>query len=265
MSSVKIKSSCNAAGDSCDGPIPGAPFALDISGYALLMLGSALCVQSVLSLWILARIMILSPNVVKTFSSNPVVVAIYMLMSRRRASSPIPMVELEVPEEHLYQPSTVALSGSEAIVPKPKPILYAARRQVKRVRILIRVLWSGFAGLGLGSILALIFAAKAGTLEKDAYGNRVWQWFGYNEVIVGWSSAVTDWAGGKYLPCAKITANRSRAPHSVSYARLSCSPNALRRCHNRIPQRRGKLAIFDVRMGSSRGHLDPKKILDPLA
>lgn len=151
----------------------GPAHALDISGYALIMLGCALCIKNLISAWILVKVLVIKPGMVRTFSSNPVVNALHM------SPNQLQLGEL----------------GSRPSTPRSTVKHYSAKEQVRYVRILGYIFWIGFAGLLLTCFLTSIFAAKRGTFQASAYQESPWEFFGQVETPVGFSSKFTDWAG----------------------------------------------------------------------
>jgi hypothetical protein len=162
-------------GDIAEGVYPGAGYGLDFSAYPLIMLGSALLLQSFISVWIFLAIWLSSRERVKTWSSNPVVNVIYII---------------------IWAPSArwrTAKIGSD-----PVPNRQSAGEQVRRLRVFSRIVWSSFAGLVLASIVTAIYAARAGSFRfgEDDFGeHEIWEDFGLVYTVFGQGSATSDWAG----------------------------------------------------------------------
>ena len=215
LSSIRVLGSIDDAGEYHDGQIPGAAYGIDVSGYPLIMLGGSLLVQSMMSSWILARILVLHPDTVKSFSSNPVVNALY--------------IKQWPSEDHGIE--------AQAISSNVTTVRRSARVQVRQVRVLVRVVWCGAAGLLLSCVVASNFAAQGGTFRASTYGDDVWELFGQVETPVGWGSVVTDWAG-LYSQCRSgNVANELRTSYPVWHARVPRSVNALRRYCCERPKR----------------------------
>jgi hypothetical protein len=214
LSSIRVLGSIDDVGEYHKGQIPGAAYGIDVSGYPLIMLGGALLFQSMMSSWILACVLVLQPGTIKSFSSNPVVNTLYLMQL-------LPEVQ-----ETEARPISNNLTSARS----------SARVQVQRVRVLVRIVWCGVAGLIVSCVLASIFAAQRGTFRASEYRDDVWELFGQVDTPVGWGSAVTDWAGW-YLQClSENVADDLRSSHTIRHAGLPRNFNALCRYRRERPQ-----------------------------
>lgn len=214
MSRIAIVGNVDAKGNLIKDVIPRTRYGVDISSWPLVILGASLLAQSFVSIWIFAQIWLSTNKDIKTWSSNPVVNAIYMIV----------WADFD--------------RWTEARSKNVKSYRLSAARQVKRVRVLTRVVWVGFAVMLVFVIVAVYFAAKADSFKTGIV--NVWEDFGLLYTQVGENSTVTDWAG-KFAACSRsgvgTRLTESRSAHNSGRPGRTCSCSALCRYSGQLPER----------------------------
>ncbi|KIV98793.1 uncharacterized protein PV09_09445 [Verruconis gallopava] len=152
------------------GPPIYTAWGVDISGYPLVMLGGALWVQSLISIWTLILIFGPEKKTIKTWSSDPVVNAVFMILTGG--------MYFADPRNHTQ-----------------RPLRMSVYKQVSRVRWLVRVIWVAFAILATCLVITAYFAKQQGSFAIDQIQGDDWTGFGFVQAPIGPTSLVTDWAG----------------------------------------------------------------------
>jgi hypothetical protein len=214
MSRIHILGTPDTSGNLIEGAYPGTRYAVDISAWPLIILGASLFAQSFVSFWIFAQIGLSTTKDIKTWSSNPVVNAIYMVVW------------------------TCSDRWTEARSNNVKSDRQSAARQVARVRILTRIVWGGFAVMLVFVIVAIYFAAKAHSFETGIL--NVWENFGLLYTPVAEDSSITDWAC-KFAACQLFGLGtelmRFSFTHNSRCPRCTCPCSVLCRYSGQFPER----------------------------
>jgi hypothetical protein len=228
-------------GDYFAGDRPGARYGIDISGYPIIILGAALLAQSLISIWTLILIWWARAKDLKSFSSNPVVNALYMMImsTSDRATKPAPMDRSDRQSAHQQVPTT---------------------------RVLTRVVWVGFAVYFVGLIVNIYYAAKWGSFSLEYSDSSAWGTWGIVFSPVALGTEITDWAGKfEYtMSVEDIVTNPSRSSDPSYNARLPSHFDARCRHSRKLPQRRRPMAVLLRELLEGQGHIRPQEILVPL-
>jgi hypothetical protein len=171
-SRIKVQALCNGDLSVIDRNFAGPRWGVDFSGFALIILGGSLMIQNVLSSWTLAYMLFFRKGTLLTWSLDPIVNAIYMIVSGAKQS---------------------AGGGSKTVATVPKSL----HKQVFRVRVFIRVVWATLALLVLAVAVAVYFAAGKSSFSPQylkKHGDN-WLFWGRSSILLGLGSRTTDWAG----------------------------------------------------------------------
>ena len=212
VTQIRILGSYDADFNPKLGVFPGAQYGFDISGYPLVTLGASLMIQNTLSVWTYILVWFFRPNSIKTWSSNAVANAIYIVT---------------------WAPSARSQAAQSKTV---FPLRLSAMEQVARIRRLVRIVWCGFAAMAFALVMTAYYAGKAESFEGPFASDDVWEDFGGVRTAFGNSdSSTTDWAG-QYVSVADLSdclvwtnADACRNSDSVRHARISGPHHALRR------------------------------------
>lgn len=155
---------------------PGPHYGIDISGYALLMLGIALMVQNIRSTWLLVDMIWLRRDVFHAWGLDPVVNSVLMIKSGPYGQDS-PGLHEDNPKRSLY-------------------------KQVRRTRVLVRIVWVVVAMVLVAVGVAAYFAKKESgfdhaNIKENGGGN--WQFWGFAYKFFGRGYRTSNWAGKS--PC----------------------------------------------------------------
>jgi hypothetical protein len=173
VTSLQIFGICDEFDNRISEQWDGPSYGIDVSGWPLLMLGIALLIQTCISIWILVLVITMRPKAIKTWSSDPVINAIYIF---------------------LWAKPEIAADNTRAEINGARK--QTAHQQVPRLCWLVRVMWAAFVLMLVTVSCAAYFAKGAGRLNpKNIVGDDVWLDFGYISAKVGKNADTTDWAG----------------------------------------------------------------------
>jgi hypothetical protein len=178
FSRIQVSAFCNEDVSVIDRNFNGPHWGIDVSGWALIILGSSLMVQNILSCWTLVQMLFRRRGTLLTWSLDPVVNAIYMILS---GSNKYPSAG-QSPIE-----STRGVENARQ----------SLHKQVFRARVFIRFIWAMFAIMFLAVAIALYFAVANSSFspkELKRHGDN-WLFWGRTSILLGKGSGTTDWAG----------------------------------------------------------------------
>lgn len=176
---IKVNAQCTTDPSVYNYEFSGPRYGIDVSGWPLFIMGGALMMQNVSSIWTLSYMFRVKKGALQSWSLDPVVNAIFMIVSGHDKRD------------------TVA--SSELILRN------SLHKQVPRARALIRVVWATFAFM-VGVVgLTVYFASVTSAFSLESVrenGGDIWQFWGLVYTVVGDGSGTTDWAGMRTLPDA---------------------------------------------------------------
>lgn len=169
---IKVEAYCSPDMSVIDRQFEGPKYGMDISGFPMIILGGALMVQNVISIWTLLHVYVRRKGIMRSWSLDPVVNALYMILDKQSAIR----------------------QGNSASVPRERNSLY---EQVFRARLLIRIVWATSALLIVAVVIVVVFAARLHSFDPTVVSETGphWQFWGFVYTVVGTGSKTTDWAG----------------------------------------------------------------------
>lgn len=172
VSRIRIEARCSFDLSVIDKNFSGSHYGVDVSGFALIILGGALMIQNVLSAWTLLYTLWLRKGTLLSWSLDPVVNAIYMIISTK------------------YRDESEARIAVSAI-------RKSLHDQVFRARVLIRIVWGTFAAMIVAVAITIYFAVITTGFSISDVNRRgdKWQFWGWVYTLIGEGSRTTDWAG----------------------------------------------------------------------
>jgi hypothetical protein len=172
VSRIKVEARCNEDLSVIDRNFTGAHYGMDVSGYAMIILGGSLMIQNFLSYWTLVYLFCFRKGILMSWSLDPVVDATYMIISR----------------------DAPTIDTRERPTPLPRTSLH---QQVFRVRVLIRAIWVTFALIIVAIGVVLYFGIKGRGFTESEVNRRggVWNFWGFSWALMPKGSRTTDWAG----------------------------------------------------------------------
>jgi len=172
VSRIKVVARCNEDLSVVDRNFSGAHYGMDVSGYALMILGGSLMIQNLLSYWTLVYMFCFRKGILLSWSLDPIVNAIYMIISRNAPSHGTEERETKLTRSSLHQ-------------------------QVLRVRVLIRIVWVTFTLILIAVGIVLYFGIKGRGFTQSEVTRRggVWSFWGFSWTLIPKGSKTTDWAG----------------------------------------------------------------------
>lgn len=166
----KVAPDCSEDLSATDHDFDGAHYGIDVSGWPLFIIGLALMIQNVLSIWTLFHMLGSQRVSLHSWSLDPVVNSIFMITSLNDKREAI---------------------GSSKLTARQ-----SLHEQVVRARVLIRVVWATFAMLVAAVALSVYFGAvSSGFSAQNDLQRDIWQDWGFAYTVLGMGSKTTDWAG----------------------------------------------------------------------
>jgi hypothetical protein len=171
ISPVEIFGICDKDSNRISETWDGPGYGIDFSGWPMVILGGALLTQTCISVWIMVLAHRRRKTSFKTWSSDAVVNAIFMIL--------------------WVKPESVAKACKESLGTRRE----SAHKQAPRLRWYIRVLWGGFLIILVILSCTAYYAKRSGTFAAEYFQHDGWTNYGNVKMIIRKGSGVTDWAG----------------------------------------------------------------------
>jgi hypothetical protein len=154
---------------------PGTHYGVDISGYPLAILGGALLVQNIISIWTLLVACRNNRNVIASWDTDPVGNAICMTRAAAKEGSRTTALAMpfEVSRQNL-------------------------RNQIPKARDLLWIMWGVSAFMILAVGLTVYYAVDASAFSAEDIqkaGLDIWQFWGFVYIIFPGGDKTSNWAG----------------------------------------------------------------------
>lgn len=167
ISRLQVEAICSADLSTIIYEFDGPHHGIDVSGWSLVILGGALMIQSMLSIWTLVHMFWVQRGTLQSWSLDPVVNSIYIILSGGNNRGPARSADFQARK--------------------------SLHMQVPRARALIRVVWATFAVMVVAVVITIYFAAVASSFSKQL--GETWQFWGFVYTTIGLGTKTTDWAG----------------------------------------------------------------------